>query len=222
MSFISLTITSFILGIVHGFDADHIAAVTNFISKDPDPKRATMFGLKFGVGHFLTVLILGIITLIFKFTISEVLAGWLEVLAGISLIGLGVWLLWGLYKNIHIHSHTHQEEEHTHFHLHGAKTKQHLHRHGATWLGIIMGLAGTAGVMLFGPVILASSLLEAGFYITIYGIGVIIAMGLYSFIISKFYRIFYRNRRFSKVVLAGTGIFSIFLGLFIIITEGSG
>ncbi len=220
---IGLAAASLGLGLLHGFDTDHVVAVTNFVSQDPRPRHAARFGLQFGSGHTLTVLIFGIILLLFKYTIPESLSNLMELTSGAILILLGSWVTARHLSPeegflTHTHQHAHSNEMHVHEHTHFG---DHLHRHGATLTGSITGLAGTAGVMLFGPIIAAPSIPYAAAFIIMYGLGVSLSMNIYGYFISSFYRAASRSKLVGKAVGLATGLISIGLGLMWVLRRGS-
>jgi ABC-type nickel/cobalt efflux system permease component RcnA len=217
ISFLALAGTSLVFGVVHGFDADHVVAVTNFVSKNPEPKKSAIFGFKFGLGHSITVLIFAIIALAFKVTISPFFEEMMEMMAGVLIILLGMWVVrgaWKSYRHRRSHNHEHVHEQsgaiHTHSHDHG---DGHVHRHGATFVGVITGLAGTAGVMLFGPVILAETMLQAAIFILLYGLGIILSMSLYGLVVGRFYQLTHKSERLSQMIVGATGLATVVFGV---------
>ena len=59
-----LLLTAVVLGMRHAFDRDHVAAVTHFISLEPEPLKSAWFGFRWALGHAVTVLALGSLILI--------------------------------------------------------------------------------------------------------------------------------------------------------------
>ena len=226
MTLTMMFLTSLSLGLIHGFDPDHVMIVTNFVSQNPRPRKAILFGLNFGLGHSLAVLTFSFIALGLKLLIPNQIITILESLAGAVLIILGVWVIWGVIKRtrdkkqqqkIHGHSHNHGIVAHEHPHSH---TFQHEHQHqenikhrGAMLTGVITGLAGTASVMLFGPVLMAPNLIWSAFFIAVYGLGVIFSMSVYGYLVSKFYLFAKRSKVISEIIIASTGALSIALGI---------
>ncbi len=58
--------TGLVLGIRHAFDRDHVAAVTHFVSLEPNPLKSAWFGLRWALGHALSVAFLGVLILWFN------------------------------------------------------------------------------------------------------------------------------------------------------------
>ena len=226
MTAIIMLMTSLGLGVAHGFDPDHVMVITDYASKNPGSRKALQFGLRFGLGHSLAVLVFSTIALTFKLMIPQSVTTLLESLAGIILILLGFKLLWSIISNwwhhkkdeLHQHEHQHGAVEHKHFHKHSFK---HQHQHNLdqktiTLIGVLTGLGGTASVMLFGPVLLAPNLAWAILFISVYGIGVILSMSIYGFLLTKFYGVLEKSTAIMKIVKGVTGVFSIMVGVFLL------
>src|SRR5262249_36591070 len=64
----------FILGLKHATDADHIVAVSTFVGRERQLRRACAIGLLWGAGHTLALTIAGLIVLILRIPISKWLA----------------------------------------------------------------------------------------------------------------------------------------------------
>lgn len=58
------------LGFVHGFGADHMAAVAAFLGPRPSLRQAIQAGVKFGLGHSVTLLTLGTLVLGTRLTLT--------------------------------------------------------------------------------------------------------------------------------------------------------
>jgi high-affinity nickel permease len=54
----------FLLGIRHALDADHLAAVSTVLAQRPSLRASGAVGLWWGVGHTLTLLIVGSVVLV--------------------------------------------------------------------------------------------------------------------------------------------------------------
>lgn len=80
-------------------------------------------------------------------------------------------------------------------------------------MGAVTGLAGTAGVMLFGPVMLAETLLQAAFFIALYGLGIIFSMSLYGLVVGRFYNLTHKSEQLSQIVVGTTGLATIVFGV---------
>ena len=168
----------FLLGLKHAFDADHIAAMAALNSKNSSLK-----GFFWGIGHTVSLLVIGFLVLSFKITIPEKLALSFELVVGIMLVILGVNALAAFKRfKLHFHKHRHGAKEHLHLHSHYI-SKSHNHGHKPLLIGLIHGLAGSAALTLL--VLSTINSIPIGiFYILVFGIGSIIGMVVISKIIS--------------------------------------
>ncbi|MHB1128251.1 MAG: hypothetical protein ACYC2T_15125 [Bacillota bacterium] len=60
------------MGALHGADTDHVVEMTVFVTHDPRTRRVMSFALKFGGGHNLTVLLVGMTVQLVKGVVPEV------------------------------------------------------------------------------------------------------------------------------------------------------
>jgi high-affinity nickel permease len=174
------------LGCLHAFDVDHIAAVTVFVSKNPNPRHAAALGVRWGMGHTLTVFVLGVLSTALRFIIPPDVQSLAEILVGLLLVTIGVWVLWDLLKRcrVHIHKHTHDGVEHMHFHSHEYQS-DHRHKHSLFFIGPAHGFAGTASLMVIVPLAVTTSLYVIAAYLVVFGIGTIITMGVLAYFMGK-------------------------------------
>ncbi len=184
------------LGAAHAFEVDHLAAVSAFVATRPRPRQAALFGIKWAVGHGISLLLLGSLLYTLKLTISQSVAGSLERVVGVALLGLGIWTLLrlrpGEFHHTHSHSHAHVRSHEgaatappptapadTHRHADGS-THSHPHRHGSLWMGLLHGAAGTTAFVAQFLVGISQSYLMVFAFTLAYSIGVLLAMGVYA------------------------------------------
>jgi high-affinity nickel permease len=202
-----------VLGTLHAFDADHIAAVTAFSSKHPNPRKAAQFGIAWGIGHSATLIAFGLAAVAFRFVIPPLLESVAEGMIGGLLIGIGIWVLAGLLrrKKVHMHKHTHDGVEHAHFHSHAVEA-HHRHRHSMLMVGAAHGLAGSASVLVLIPLALSQSLLAAAVFLTLFGVGTTLAMGLFAYLLGSLSQ-FASMKRVLPVLQSTAGLASICIGI---------
>jgi hypothetical protein len=183
--------TAAMLGFLHALEVDHMLAVTTFVSRRPSAAAATGFGLRWGIGHSVAVLAAGAALLAtgVRWPSRYDAAG--EGLVGLMLIGLGVWALVSARK-LHLH-HVEEHGDHAHLHLHRAGAARHRHDHsappmgphehgGVTLVGLLHGLAGTSGVVALLPVTMMDRVGLGLGYLTLFGVGVTVAMTLFALV----------------------------------------
>jgi hypothetical protein len=86
-----------ILGFRHGFDYDHIAAITDITSVQTDRWRGMRLGLLYALGHAATVAALGSIVIVFQLSLPHGIDRIAERLVGLTLLILGVYVLGSLF-----------------------------------------------------------------------------------------------------------------------------
>jgi hypothetical protein len=183
-----LLLTGFVLGMRHAFDRDHVAAVTHFISLEPDPMRSAWFGVRWALGHSVTVLLLGSLILALHLKFDPAFERDAEIAVGVTLIALGIWrltLLW--QERRHVHRHAHRTRQHAHAHSH-EPGREHVHRFAPTLVGMVHGASGTAEVFVLIPITLISTTWLAYLYIGLFSLGCAATMGTYGYVAGRFYR----------------------------------
>jgi hypothetical protein len=90
VTFLPALVFGFILGMRHATDADHIAAIGTIVAGGRSARTAAGIGAAWGLGHSLSVLLVGGALVLFRLPMPLRLALALEFLAALMLIGLGV------------------------------------------------------------------------------------------------------------------------------------
>lgn len=85
--------TASLLGFRHGFDYDHIAAITDVVSVQRSKRAAMKLGMIYALGHALTVAVLGSIVILFGINLPAGVDWWAERLVGLTLLVLGIYVL---------------------------------------------------------------------------------------------------------------------------------
>ncbi len=81
------------LGLRHGFDYDHLAAISDIAGSQARPRTAMWMGTLYALGHAATVAALGGLAIGFRLTLPAASDRWFERLVGATLIVLGVYVL---------------------------------------------------------------------------------------------------------------------------------
>lgn len=90
---IGLLLTSFALGLRHGIDWDHIAAIADLSGTAQNRRRGFTLSMLYAGGHGLVVFILGGVALIAGAAIPAGVDEWMGRIVGVTLIALGAWIL---------------------------------------------------------------------------------------------------------------------------------
>ncbi|MBK8555567.1 MAG: urease accessory protein [Lewinellaceae bacterium] len=100
-----------VVGFAHAFEADHLLAVSNIVTKRNSLWLAIKDGIAWGLGHTSTIFLVGLLIIGFKVAISEQVFHYLEASVGLVLILLGVFRLYVLLQTGRaIHRHFHLED----------------------------------------------------------------------------------------------------------------
>src|SRR5215469_1245999 len=124
----------FFLGMRHATDPDHVVAVSTIVSRERSVPRAGWIGILWGVGHTLTILIVGAAIIWFGVVIPPRLGLTLELSVALMLVLLGILNLTGAMHWIsHRFSPTHPKHHgtHSHLHSHGDYAHDRPHTHGS-------------------------------------------------------------------------------------------
>jgi high-affinity nickel-transport protein len=89
LSSVSILLLGFLLGMRHATDADHVVAVTTIVSEECSVRRASGIGALWGIGHSITILLVGGAIVSFRLTIPPRLGLALEFSVALMLIALG-------------------------------------------------------------------------------------------------------------------------------------
>jgi hypothetical protein len=119
-----------LLGFRHGFDYDHVAAITDIASVQNSARTAMKTGFMYVLGHAATVAALGLAVIVFQLSLPAGVDTWMEHLVGVTLLVLGVYVLWTTF----FHSHPHDHPGHPHDHKHAPRTRVTLLINGILWL----------------------------------------------------------------------------------------
>ena len=81
--------TSFVLGMRHATDPDHVVAVTTIAAQERSLARAAAVGALWGLGHTLTIFVVGSAIVLFKLAFTPRLGLSMELAVAVMLVVLG-------------------------------------------------------------------------------------------------------------------------------------
>jgi len=230
-----------LLGIQHATDPDHVVAVATIVSREPRFRAGALIGVLWGLGHTVTLAVVGGAVIVLNFTVPPTVALSLELAVAVMLVGLGVlrlsWTFRGVARAEHLatrHDHGHRNAFHSHVHTHDGATHRHPHLHPSEWLlaalkdvgagqafrsvavGVVHGVAGSAT--------LAATIQNhvwALTYLGVFGAGTILGMmGITVALTVPFAISAPRFARANRALSLGTGLVSLGLGLFLVYQIG--
>jgi ABC-type nickel/cobalt efflux system permease component RcnA len=95
-----VTILGLVLGMRHSTDADHVVAISTIVSKQRSIRNAAFIGSVWGMGHTITVFIVGSLIILFGVEIPPRLGLSMEFSVAVMLILLGILNLTGVMRRI--------------------------------------------------------------------------------------------------------------------------
>ncbi len=159
-SVLSAAVLGFLLGLKHATDADHVVAITTIVSRERSFRRAAWIGGLWGIGHSLTVFLVGGALVIFRIAMPPRVGLALEFGVALMLILLG-------FNN-----------------LRGGTGAPHTHDIPGKFngirpvaIGIVHGLAGSAAAALLVLAAIPQTSYALA-YLFIFGVGTIAGMTL--------------------------------------------
>jgi ABC-type nickel/cobalt efflux system permease component RcnA len=192
-----------VFGLKHATEVDHVVAVSTIVSEHRSVLRSALVGGLWGVGHTASLVVVGVLVLVFRVAIPASVASWLEFGVALMIIALGVFAVVRTFRqrrDVHLHRHIHDGQSHVHIHFHerGSEhgtvpaTQKEMtatpapHSHAISqvgfkplFVGAMHGLAGSATLTLL--VLTQIQSISLGLlYLLLFGIGSTVGMLLMS------------------------------------------
>jgi high-affinity nickel-transport protein len=219
LSFLSIIAVGFALGMRHATDPDHVIAVTTIVSRQRKLSRAALIGAFWGIGHTLTILVVGSLIILFGVVIPARIGLSMELSVGLMLVILGIVNVRAFVRDLpappddspsllHSHPHSHGDYVHTHSHSHAPETHPHIANKTPLALldrlfgkiglyqqirplviGIVHGLAGSAAVALLVLTTIRDPRWAVA-YLLVFGLGTVAGMMLITMSIASAFSVF--------------------------------
>lgn len=244
ITFLSMIVLGFFLGMRHAIDPDHVVAVSTFVSCQRSLKHAAMIGVLWGFGHTITIFFVGLAIIMFNFVIPPRLGLSMELSVGLMLILLGIlnlsgimqWITKGCTRShggIEVTPHVHRAcpQIHSPQQTYARASTSHwtTEAYGQLGLyqiirplavGIVHGLAGSAAVALL---VLATIREPFGAvaYLLVFGIGTIAGMMVITAAIAVSFKFSEaRSARLNRGLSTVSGLISVSFGVFVVYQMG--
>src|ERR1019366_8841280 len=155
INFFSILVLGFFLGMRHATDPDHVIAITTIVSRFRSVSYAALIGILWGLGHTVTILVVGGGIILFGWVIPARIGLSMEFSVALMLILLGILNLTGILQTLSerfipgqrkVHSHSHSHDGSVHTHLHGHDPQAHPPMIGQTPVRASDTLFGSMGV----------------------------------------------------------------------------
>jgi hypothetical protein len=147
-------VASLLLGMRHATDADHIIAVSTIVNRERMAWRSSRIGLMWGLGHTLTILVVGGAIILFKLAFTPRLGLSMEFCVAVMLMVLG-------YLNLTAHG----------------RISDDVPQLRPFVVGVVHGMAGSAAATLL-IIPLIDDARWAGLYLGVFGLGTIAGMAM--------------------------------------------
>ncbi len=202
----SIVALGFLLGVRHATDVDHVVAVAAIVSRQRKVRLAALVGALWGLGHTITILLVGVPIVLFNWAVAPRVGLAMEFAVGCMLVVLGL-------RNLPlsrlrprraagagpvVHPHVHVHGDYVHAHVHEPVLEAHPHAPGATPLGrldrafgglgfyqvarpvvvgTVHGLAGSAAIALLVLTTIGDPAWAVA-YLSVFGVGTVAGMVL--------------------------------------------
>ncbi len=232
ISFVGIVLLGLFLGMRHSTDPDHVVAVSTIVSRERSVRHAALIGILWGIGHTLTISLVGSAIILFGLAIPPRIGLSMEFSVAVMLILLGVLNLTGFLKWLtEKFTPASQSLEKTeaigsNSHTSGSAVNRAIGRHGLyqllrpLFIGLVHGLAGSAAVALLVLSTIRSPLWAIA-YLIVFGVGTIAGMMLMTTLIAM--PIAYTGNRFARAgnyLGVFSGVVSTAFGMFLVYQIG--
>jgi hypothetical protein len=216
MGLLSILALGFFLGMRHATDSDHVVAVTTIVSREKSVLSASLVGALWGLGHTLTILVVGGAIILFGIVLPARVGLTMELSVALMLVVLGALNVAGFRREV-------RKIRAAHDHAEGDKpAKVGLGRYQAVRsliVGTVHGLAGSAAVAL----LVLATIRDAGWailYLLLFGAGTVAGMMLITSALAV--PLAYTASRFAwgRHLSWMTGLLSVGFGLFLVYQIG--
>lgn len=230
MEFIMFAFLAIFIGMRHGMDGDHVAAIADMVGSEQRKKRQLTLGVMYALGHGMIVMVIGVLFIYIGLQLPDTTKQILEMLVSFTLIVLGMFIIWTIVqqkKNYEYKSRVRIVIEfftsmgnklksgttHTHF----APTK--LGAIGALIIGILhgIGVESPTQIAIISNAMGLDNITVALLQLTLFVVGLLIATIGITFCLSwGFMKARVKDRLF---LLLGsvTGVYSLGLGIFMLV-----
>jgi nickel/cobalt exporter len=168
MTGLSVLLLGIGVGLRHAIDADHVVVVSALVQREPGVWRAARIAALWGAGHTIAFLALGFLIVLAEVRIPEAFERGAELLVALMLIGFGLW---------HLVQSRAMGPGATAPSVAGESVRPLV-------IGLVHGLAGSAGVALLAATTIGSRSLAAA-YLGLVALGTVIGMVALTIVMSR-------------------------------------
>src|SRR5215469_11365923 len=233
INLVSIIALGFFLGMRHATDPDHVIAVSTIVSRQRSVARSALIGAFWGIGHTLTILLVGAGIIVFNLVIPPRLGLSMEFSVALMLIVLGLMNVLSFQRSasaLAIRTQAAQPHEH-HEGAHPTASQEHTHA-PVTYLdgvfghmpvyqyirplliGIVHGLAGSAAVALLVLTTIRDPYWGVA-YLAVFGVGTIAGMMIITMSLATTIRFIGKSLAFARGLALVSGIISLAFGMLV-------
>lgn len=169
-----------LVGARHAFEPDHLAAVSTLVADAKSPRSATKLGLLWGLGHTISLLVVGVLLVAIDGALPARVGVGFELAVAAMLVILGLRAMIRGLRNVDGHAGTHRHGRVEHAHR-GADAHVHVGDRAIAWrpltIGIVHGLAGSGALTALAFAELPDNLARI-VYMLLFGAGSIAGMAV--------------------------------------------
>jgi high-affinity nickel permease len=232
LSLFAILILSFLLGMRHATDPDHVVAITTIVTKQRGIAKAGLIGVLWGLGHTFTIFLVGTMIILFQVTIPPRVGLSMEFTVAAMLILLGVLNLTGTLRWLQDNftpslqllapdtelsdSAANSKSTNPESRLQAMfKTLGLFNIFRPLMIGIVHGLAGSAAVALLVMTTIHNSWWAIA-YLLLFGIGTIAGMMLITALLAMPFAITLKSfSGLNRGMAIASGLLSLGFGLFL-------
>lgn len=193
----TMLVLGFAAGMLHAFDADHLAAVSGL--SGGDGKRSVRFALHWGLGHGIAVILIAVAVLVFGAAVPERFSGLAEAAVAWMLILIGAHTFYHLWRQ-------HQD----------GVTASGTSRN-AMLVGLVHGSAGSAPLLALIPAANFASPTLGLLHVLLFNLGLLVAMMLVGAALRKGMAVAARQKgRWQLSLQGGLATFAMGFGVFLL------
>ncbi|MGS2777599.1 HoxN/HupN/NixA family nickel/cobalt transporter [Robertmurraya sp. GLU-23] len=98
MEFIMFALLAVFIGMRHGIDGDHVAAIADMVGSEQRKKKQLTLGVMYAIGHGMIVMVIGVLFIYIGLQLPDATKKVLEMLVSFTLILLGMFIIWSIFK----------------------------------------------------------------------------------------------------------------------------
>ncbi|HVV84479.1 MAG TPA: hypothetical protein VHE35_15530 [Kofleriaceae bacterium] len=204
-----------LVGLRHAFEPDHLTAISTLVSEGGGARRGAVLGAIWGVGHTVSLLVVGVILLVIGAVLPARVAAGFEGAVAMMLVGLGVRAIVRALREGRrgpVTTHHHGGLTHTH----AGPAHIHVGPRVLAWrplvIGLVHGLAGSGALTALVFARLPSTAARIT-YITVFGAGSVAGMMIASGLAGATLDAVARRPQTRRGLAVATGVLSIVVGV---------